>query len=120
MLVGVNIDGLVGPTVDGQIGLLVTIKIERSHVNTTVDRILPNRSLYSAAMPIDFSRKTHVDGNQPHNRQSLGCGTRRRSPGPIQEQALLIPKQAVSPILRETGARNFPPESSRFGCPNAH
>jgi len=67
VLTGIDINGLVDSAVHGKIGLPITIQVERCHMNTALDRLLPDGSLHGSAVPDDFSRKTYVDGNQLHD-----------------------------------------------------
>src|SRR2546428_10535426 len=74
----IDVDSLFRTAVDGQIGLCISCHVELSHGDRSVDRRLPDRSLYQTSMPLDFARKAGVDGDQLHRSRSTPTSRRSR------------------------------------------
>src|SRR3954463_12492808 len=64
----VSVDGLVGPTVDGEIGLLVTRNVQSRNPDPTRHGRLEYGRDNEFTSPLDFARKTGVDREQLHPR----------------------------------------------------
>src|SRR6185369_5811807 len=62
----IRVHGLVGPAVDGEIGLLVAVDVEESDVDAARHRRLEDRGADRLSAPDDVARSADADGDELH------------------------------------------------------